>query len=334
VAEFDLIERIRKAIGPPGHGTLVGLGDDAAVYKPPGQLELITCDAFVEGVHFRRDYATFEEIGAKCMVANVSDVAAMGGFPARAVLSICVPPDMTDDDVDELYRGALDVCRRYGAEVVGGDTVSSPSGLVVSVALTGSVDRDQVVTRAGAVVGDAIVVTGALGGSEAGLRALTQALPKEGGVRDAVRRHVAPVPRIAEAQALIEVATPHAMIDVSDGLSSDVWHIAEESKVGIALDADKIPLAPCALDVADRLGVDPLELALASGEEFELVVAIPKNEVERTAEHVEAVTGTAVTCIGEVVGSDKGCRLLRAGCTEELLLRTGFEHLGSSSAER
>ncbi len=327
MAEFDLIERIRRAIGPPGHGTLVGLGDDAAVYKPPGQLELITCDAFVESVHFRRDYATFEEIGAKCMVANVSDVAAMGGFPARAVLSICVPPDMTDEDVGALYRGALDVCRRYGAEVVGGDTVSSPSGLVVSVALTGSVDRDHVVTRAGAVVGDALVVTGELGGSEAGLRALTQGLPEEGGVRDAKRRHLVPVPRIAEAQALIEVATPHAMIDVSDGLSSDVWHIAEESNVGIALDADRIPLAPCALDVAERLGVDPLELSLARGEEFELVVAIPKNEVERTAEHVEAVTGTRVTCIGEVVSTRIECTLVRRDGESEPLERGGYEHL-------
>ncbi len=327
MAEFDLIERIRKAIGPPGHGTLVGLGDDAAVYKPPGQLELLTCDAFVEGVHFRRDYATFEEIGAKCMVANVSDVAAMGGFPARAVLSICVPPDMTDEDVDALYRGALHVCRRYGAEVVGGDTVSSPSGLVVSVALTGSVDRDHVVTRAGAVVGDAVVVTGELGGSEAGLRALAQGLPQEGGVRDAMRRHLMPTARIAEAQALIEVATPHAMIDVSDGLSSDAWHIAEESNVGIALDADRIPLAPCALDVAERLGVDPIELALASGEEFELVVAIPKNEVERTAEHVEAVTGTGVTCIGEVVGAKRGCTLVRRDGVADPLERGGYEHL-------
>ena len=327
MAEFNLIERIRKAIGPPGHGTLVGLGDDAAVYKPPGQLELLTCDAFVEGVHFRRDYATFEEIGAKCMVANVSDVAAMGGFPARAVLSICVPPDMTDEDVDALYRGALDVCRRYGAEVVGGDTVSSPSGLVVSVALTGSVDRDHVVTRAGAVVGDAVVVTGELGGSEAGLRALAQGLPEEGGVRDAMRRHLMPTARIAEAQALIEVATPHAMIDVSDGLSSDVWHIAEESNVGIALDADRIPLAPCALDVAERLGVDPIELALTSGEEFELVVAIPKNEVERTAEHVEAVTGTGVTWIGEVVGAKRGCTLVRRDGVADPLERGGYEHL-------
>ncbi len=219
------------------------------------------------------------------------------------------------------------MCRRYGAEIVGGDTVSSPSGLVVSIALTGSVDRDHVVTRAGAVVGDAIVVTGALGGSEAGLRALTQGLPEEGGVRDAKRRHLAPVPRIAEAQALIEVATPHAMIDVSDGLSSDIWHIAEESGVGIALDADSIPVAPCALDVAARLGIDPLELALASGEEFELVVAIPKNEVERTAEHVEAVTGTEVTCIGGVVSEGKGCTLVRRDGVADPLVRGGYEHL-------
>ncbi len=329
MAEFDLIKRIRKTIGPPGHGTLVGLGDDTAVYEPPGpgQLEFLTCDAFVEGVHFRRDYATFEEIGAKCMVANISDVAAMGGSPARAVLSICIPPDMTDEDVDALYRGALDVCRRYGAEVVGGDTVSSPAGLVVSVALTGYADRYHVVTRAGAVVGDAIVVTGALGGSEAGLRALVQGLPDEGGVPDARRRHLMPAARVAEARALIEVATPHAMIDVSDGLSSDVWHIAEESNVGIALDAGSIPLAPCVADIAKRLGIDPLELALASGEEFELVVAIPKNEVERAAEHVEAVTGTGVTCVGEVVGAEMECTLVRRDGGAEPLVRGGYEHL-------
>ena len=327
MAEFDLIGRIRRVVGPPGPGTLIGIGDDTAVYEPPGQLELLTCDAFVEGVHFRRDFATFEEIGAKCMVANISDVAAMGGFPARAVLSICVPPDMTDDDVDALYRGALAVCARYGAEVVGGDTVSSLSGLALSIALTGSADRDHVVTRAGAVVGDAVVVTGEIGGSEAGLRALVERLPVEGGVPDAIRRHLKPSARVAEARALIEVATPHAMIDVSDGLSSDVWHIAEESRVGIRLEADRIPLAPCAIEVAGLLGVDPIELALASGEEFELVVTIPKAEVERASEHVEAVTGTKVTCIGEVVSVEEGCIIVRRDGVASRLERGGYEHL-------
>jgi thiamine-monophosphate kinase len=326
MAEFDLIAKLRTAIGSPGPGTLVGLGDDTAVYEPAGQLELLTCDAFVEGVHFRRDFASFEEIGAKCMVANVSDVAAMGGFPSKAVLSICVPHDMTDGDVEALYRGALDVCRRYGAEIVGGDTVGSPGGLVVSVALTGAADRERVVTRAGAVVGDAVVVTGSLGGSEAGLRALTQGLPDEGRVGRAKRRHLWPEARVAEAQALLEVATPHAMIDVSDGLSSDVWHIAEESDAGIQLRADSIPVAPCAVEVAERLGADAVELALASGEEFELVVTLPAGEVERAAEHVEAVTGTPVTRIGTVTPASKGCVLMRADGAAPLE-RRGYEHL-------
>jgi len=326
VAEFDLIRRIRETIGAPGPGTLVGLGDDTAVYEPPGGHELLTCDAFVEGVHFRRDFATFGEIGAKCMVANVSDVAAMGGLPTRAVFSVCIPPDVTDDDVIALYEGALAVCRRHGAEIVGGDTVSSLSGLMVSIALLGAADPDRVLTRPGAVVGDAVVVTGELGGSEAGLRALVDGLPDEGRVAEAKRRHLQPSARVAEARALIEVASPHAMIDLSDGLSSDAWHIADESGVGIRLDADSVPLAPCAVDVAGRLGVDPLELALASGEEFELLATLPEGEVERAAEHVEAVTGTPMTHIGVVTNAPDGCVLAR---THEAtpLVRRGYEHL-------
>lgn len=326
MAEFDLIAKLRELVGAPGPGTIVGLGDDTAVYEPPGQLELLTCDAFVEGVHFRRDFATFEEIGAKCMVANVSDVAAMGGSPTRAVVSVCVPPDVNDDDVLALYRGALGVCRRNGAEIVGGDTVGSPSGLMVSVSLAGAVERDRVLTRSGAVVGDAVIVTGAIGGSEAGLRALVEGLTDEGLVGDAKRRHLAPSARVAEARALIEVATPHATIDLSDGLSSDAWHIAEESGVGVRLEADVLPLAPCAVDVGGRLGVDPLDLALASGEEFELLATLPEGEVERAAEHVEAVTGTPVKRIGTVVPASDGCTLLRGGDLSPLE-RGGYEHL-------
>jgi thiamine-monophosphate kinase len=175
------------------------------------------------------------------------------------------------------------------------------------------------------------VVTGSLGGSEAGLRALRENLTDEGGVADAKLRHLAPRARVAEAQALFEVATPHAMIDLSDGLSSDVWHIAEESGVGVQLEAGTIPVASCAIDVARRLGADPLELALASGEEFELVVALPEGEVERAAEHVEAVTGTPVTRIGTVVGESEGCTI--ATRNEVIALeRRGYEHLRGEGA--
>jgi thiamine-monophosphate kinase len=238
---------------------------------------------------------------------------------------------MTDDDVEALYRGALDVCRRHGVELVGGDTVGSPGGLVISIALTGAVDRDQVVTRAGAVVGDAIVVTGGLGGSEAGLRALIEGMADGPGVSEARRRHLMPEARVAEARALVEVATPHAMIDLSDGLSSDLWHLAEESRVGIELDANAIPLSQCAVDISSRLGVAPLDLALASGEEFELLACITPTEVERAAEHVEAVTGTPVTRIGTVVGASGGCTIV-TGNGVTALERQGYEHLKEEGA--
>jgi len=335
--ELALIERLRRMIGAPGRGTVVGIGDDAAVLELTGELQLFTCDAFVEGVHFRRDFASLSEIGAKCMVANVSDIAAMGGFPTKATVAVCVPPDADEADVGQLYAGMLAVCRRHGAEIVGGDVVSSREGLVLSIALLGTVGRERVVTRSGAVVGDALLATGRLGGSEAGLRALLAGLPREGAAGEAVRRHVAPSARIAEAQAFIDVATPRAMIDVSDGLSSELWHLAEESRVGVSLWESKVPVAPAAVAVARSLGLDPFELALRSGEEFELLVSIPASETERTVEHVCAVTGTEVTRIGEVVPAERGCTLVRVDGREVPLARVGYEHLvatGRTGGER
>ncbi len=187
--EFELIEMIRKKVGPPGRGTVVGIGDDAAVYEPPGGLELFTADAFVENVHFRREYSTFREIGAKCMVANVSDIAAMGGFPTRATVSLAVPSDVAEGEIVELYDGLLEVAKRYAVEIVGGDIVGSPCGLTVAIALVGAVDGDRVLTRGGAVVGDAVLVTGELGGAEAGLVALERGLPDEGAIAIALARH-------------------------------------------------------------------------------------------------------------------------------------------------
>lgn len=324
--EFALVRRIRELVGAPGGATLVGIGDDAAVFEPSGELELFTCDAFVEGVHFQREYASFPEVGAKCMLANVSDIAAMGGFPTRAAVSVCVPEGVSESDVVALYEGMLGVSHRYGIEIVGGDVVSSPEVLVVSIALLGSVGRERLVTRGGAVPGDALLVTGSLGGSEAGLRALAAKLPGEGRVEEAKRRHLVPEARIEEAQAFIDVATPRAMIDISDGLSADVSHIAEESGVGVRIWRQRIPVAPSAVDVAGRLGIDPLELALASGEEFELLIAIPMSEVERTIEHVSAVTGTDVTLIGEIVDASEGTVIVGSDGTSEALRRTGYEH--------
>ncbi len=331
MGELELIRRIRETVGDPGAGTRIGIGDDAAVLEAPGGLQVFTCDAFVEGVHFRRDFAPLKDIGAKCVVATLSDVAAMGGSPAQATVALCVPSDLGEADVIELYGGMLETAVRYGAEIVGGDIVSSVEGLVISIALLGAVVRERVVTRRGAVLGDAVVVTGSLGASAAGLAALSEGLPDEPEIAEAKRRHLMPEPRLAEAQALMDVATPHAMIDVSDGLSSDVMHIADESRVGIALVERDIPVAPSARVVAERLGRDPVDMALRSGEEFELLVTLPQSEVERAVEHLSAVTGTRLTRIGEVVDEASGCTLLRADGASAPLARSGYEHLAGIS---
>lgn len=326
IGEFELIGRIRKAVGSVGPATIVGIGDDAAVLESPDGLLLLTCDAFVEGVHFRRDFSSLWEIGAKCMIANVSDIAAMGGFPRKAVVSLCIPDALTADDISALYDGMLDACVRYDAEIVGGDVVSSNNGLVVSVALTGVVEKSRVVTRSGAVEGDQILVTGELGGAQAGLRALEEGLPDEGLVPNAKKRHRLPEARLAEAHALVDVATPMAMIDISDGLALDLRHIASESGVGVRVWQERIPVAAAAREIANRLGCDPLEFALYGGEEFELVVTIPASEVERTVEHVKAVTGTAVTPVGEVVSKAGGCTIIGPTGEASELKRRGYEH--------
>ena len=326
--ERELIRRIRESVGAPGRATIIGIGDDAAVFEPVPGLGLMTCDAFVEGIHFRRDFATFREIGTKCMVANISDIAAMGGFPTRAVVCLCIPAHITETDISAIYDGMLDACRRFSFDLVGGDIVDSPSDLVIAITLMGAAGRERIVTRSGAVVGDAIMVTGRIGGSEAGLRALTAGLPREGAVLEVVRRHLRPVPRVAEAQAFLDVATPHAMIDISDGLGSELWHVAEESGVGVRIEESLIPIDESAILVADELGCSALELAMGSGEEFELIVAIPRPEMLRTAEHVAAVTGTTATHIGDVVDAAQGCSLIRSDGSVESLARSGYEHLG------
>lgn len=326
MGELSLIESIRKLIGEPGPGTRIGPGDDGAVLEPPSGLSILTCDAFVEGVHFRRDYASLRDIGFKCVVANQSDVAAMGGFPAQAVVSVCVPPEMSESDVLALYEGMIDATRDFGGEIVGGDVVASMSGLALSVAMLGVVGADRVVSRRGAVPGDAIVVTGELGGSDAGLLALREGLSVEGEVARAVRRHLRPTPRMAEAQALLDVATPHAMIDVSDGATTDLHHLADESGVGVLVREEWLPLPESAVVVAGRLGRDPYELALASGEEFEILAALPASEVERSVEHVAAVTGTRLTMIGEIVDGSEGRTLAGRDGETRPLARTGYEH--------
>jgi len=240
--EFDVIRAIRAAAAA-GEGVVVGIGDDCAVLRGDADSDiLLTTDLLLEGRHFRADAAP-EDIGWKSLAVSVSDIAAMGGRPRHAVVAVALRREHTGEFADRLTRGLLDCAARYDCALVGGDTNATEGPLVVCVTLTGTVPRGGAVLRSGARPGDAICVTGALGGSLAG-------------------RHLRPVPRVAEAAALVAGGAVHAMIDVSDGLSSDLGHIARESGVAAEVWADRVPVHPDAVAASHAGGRTPLEHAL------------------------------------------------------------------------
>lgn len=251
VGEFGLIGELRKKFLPAA-GVIKSIGDDTAVVeKDRNTYLLFTTDMIVEGVHFKKEDA-FTDIGYKALAVNVSDIAAMGGLPKWAVISLGISPEKTLEDIRQLYRGIEKCARGFGVCVVGGDTVRS-SRTIVNVTLTGETGRKEVVFRDGAKIGDGVFVTGPLGGS---LKS---------------KRHLRFTPRVEEARFLVTKFKPTAMIDISDGLAADLGHIMRESGVGAELAVDDIPVHRGA----------SLKQALYDGEDFELLFTLPQKTAER-----------------------------------------------------
>lgn len=324
IGEFGLIERIKKWVTPDDSSVVVGIGDDAAVVEDrPDLYRLITTDAFVEGVHFRREFATPWQIGWKAMAANLSDIAAIGGEPRWAVVSVAFSETISVEEVEELYRGMNAVSSSFGCSIVGGDTSFSPDRMLISIAVIGEVEKERLTLRRGAKIGDAICVTGELGGSEAGLQVLKEKGPTD---EDVVRRHLEPRPRLREARTIGEVCRIHAMIDISDGLSSEIHHICHESRVGARLFAAKIPICPGAREIARKMGRSPMDYALGGGEDFELLFTLCPGEVERVRSHLLNNIRTPVTVIGEIVELEKGVVLVGEDGREREMPQSGYQH--------
>jgi thiamine-monophosphate kinase len=304
--EFDVIRAIRAAT-PAGRGVVVGIGDDCAVLRNDANEDLlVTTDLLLEGRHFRGD-AVPEDVGWKALAVSVSDIAAMGGRPRHAVVAVALRRELTGEFADRLTRGLLECAARYDCALVGGDTNGTDGPVVVCVTLIGAVARGRAVLRSGARPGDAICVTGALGGSLAG-------------------RHLRPVPRVAEAAALVAGGAVHAMIDVSDGLSSDLGHIARESGVGAELWADRVPVHADAVAASRTGGRSPLDHALHDGEDFELCFAVP---AERAPVLVaQGLAGTPVSHVGRIVAASSVVLLDGQGAegTARPLDPGGFDH--------
>jgi thiamine-monophosphate kinase len=328
MGEFELLALLRERLPAAGPQVHLGSGDDAAVTVPGGAVAT-SVDALVEGVHFRRDTSSPRQIGRKAISTALSDLAAMGATPGEAYVWLGAPEEMDEAELLEVGEGLAAVAAETGTTVAGGDLTRAPV-LSLAVTVTGHAPNpDDFVTRAGARPGDALVVTGELGGAAAGLvlieRASAEGLDAQ--AADALRRsQLDPTPRLAAGRALAAGGAT-AMIDISDGLAGDAGHIATASGALLAIDADALPIAPGVAAVAAAAERDPLELAASGGEDYELLAALPPDAVASAREALAAL-GTPLTAIGRVEAAADGrprAELKRRG--GEAVPNRGFDQL-------
>jgi thiamine-monophosphate kinase len=321
IGEFGLIKLIRKRVFSKDKRVLVNIGDDAAVIKSSSdKLLIFTTDTMVEKVHFDLTYCTFAEIGWKAMTANLSDVAAMGGLPTWALITVGLPRSVQTASVLSIYEGASVIARKHCCRIIGGDTTLVPKNLFISIALLGEVEKEALVTRSGAREGDLICVTGQLGEALAGYRYLR----KYGRKRlSLARKHLKPVPRIYQARELVRRLRVNSMIDISDGLSSELFHLAEESGLGVLIRERDIPVSPKCTKLASLFGANPLNWALSSGEEYELLFTVDRKDKGKLD---RIKSGLGVSVIGHMVGRKQGLKIVRESGATLPLEKSGFVH--------
>lgn len=328
LTERGVIEHARRASGRVTPGVRIGIGDDCAVLEPePGAVLLATTDLLIEDVHFRRRHAEPADIGWKALAVNLSDIASMGGRPRWALVALAVPRSTTAEEVEAFYEGLLALAAEHAVSVVGGDTSSSPSGWIVNVTLLGEARRPLL--RSTAREGDVIGVTGPLGRSAAGLALLEHGvapstLPPDV-LADVAGAHRRPEPRVPEGQWLGAADGVTAMIDLSDGLATDLGHIAEESGVGARVELERLPVNEATRRVAGALGREVLAWATSGGEDYELLLTCAPAAFEGLRDGLERAAGTRLHAIGEIGPAARGVRFVDAAGTEAAV-GPGFEH--------
>jgi thiamine-monophosphate kinase len=326
-SERKLIQRIRRRTGSRAQGRfapalLTGIGDDAAVLRlAPNHDLLVTTDFSIENVHFRRDWHPPDVVGWRCLTRGLSDIAAMGGEPVAAFLSLAVAADVPQKWVDQFIKGLLSLARKSAVPLAGGDTAQSLDGIQADIVVVGSVPKGRAVLRSGATPGDQIYVTGDLGGSAAVLARLSASLPP--GAESS--RHFHPQARVRVGQWLRRHKIPSAMIDISDGLSTDLEHICQESNVGAEIEAEAIPRARLGRSPVGRRANEPVarDFALHGGDDYELLFTSSKPVPPK-------VDGVPITLIGRTTRK-KGLRLIDADGKKQVLESKGWEHFRQGS---
>jgi thiamine-monophosphate kinase len=315
IGEFGLIERLTSNIQLQHKSSVKGVGDDAAVLEFEGKQIVVTTDLLTEGIHFNLMYVPLKHLGYKAVVVNLSDVFAMNAQPRQITVSIALSSKFSVEAIDELYSGIYLACEKYGVDLVGGDTTSSLTGLTLSITAIGEANADDLVYRSGAKVNDLICVSGDLGGAYMGLQLLEREnevfkvnpkeQPKLEGYDYILERQLKPEARGDVVSALKKLdVKPTAMIDISDGLSSEIMHICKASKVGCSIYEEKIPLDYQTKRFAEELSINPLVAALNGGEDYELLFTVSLDD------HDKIKNDPDFTIIGHITEESNGVNLI------------------------
>ena len=329
VGEFGLIERIKTKLASPHQDIIKGIGDDAcAIETQKGRLLLSTIDALIEDVHFDLRFISAYNLGKKSLAVNISDIAAMGGTPKFFLISLGIPSKISVEFIDEFVNGLRETANSFQTYVVGGDTSFSPEKLNINIVLLGEAFPGNVIYRDNAHVGDQVFVTGTLGDSALGLKILMnrKELSKvEEKFKDLIERHCNPTPRVAEGRLIAENCLASAMIDISDGLISDLGHICEQSKVGAKIWLDKLPTSEAFQNYSPEFADRPMDLALGGGEDYELLFTVDRGNVD-LLNSIKNRFKTKITHIGEITEPGEGITVLDDSGKRYAVERKGFDH--------
>ena len=331
LGEFGLIDRLTKQIQLKNISTIKGVGDDAAVLDYGNKQVVVSTDLLTEGIHFNLMYVPLKHLGYKAAIVNLSDIYAMNAIPKQVTVSLAISSKFSVEALEELYSGIYLACEKYGVDLVGGDTTSSLTGLTISITALGEVDKNQAVFRNGAKPNDLLCVTGDLGGAYMGLQLLEREnevykvnqniQPQLEGYDYILERQLKPEARADVIAAFGKLGIiPTSMIDISDGLSSEIMHLCKNSKVGCNLYEEKIPLDMQTKQMAEELSINPLVAALNGGEDYELLFTISLGEYEKIKNDPD------FTIIGHMTNETEGANLITGSGAAIPLQAQGWNH--------
>lgn len=332
LGEFGLIEHLTRNIELQNASSVLGVGDDAAVIDHFGKQTVITTDLLVEGVHFDLMYTPLKHLGYKSVIVNLSDVYAMNATPTQIVLSIGISNRFSLEALDEFYEGVYAACAKYGVDLVGGDTTSSQKGFIISVTAIGEVAPDKFVKRSTAQKGDLLCVSGNLGAAYVGLLFLEREKKifiESPGVQPDLEQESYVIGKLLKPEARKDIVeffekqeiAPTAMMDISDGLSSEILHICKDSNLGCVLYEEKIPVAEEMKKAAFKFEIDPTACALSGGEDYELLFTIPQTEYDKL------ILNEEISVVGYMTEPEQGAHIITKGGGKHAITAQGWNHL-------